>query len=194
MNPKFEYYFQADPVPSKPMYALYDVLDKHFMLQSTDYNVLYRLMYNMRSKTCLEIAKLPGAAHINNSNIEQWQISNLPQRWFGDLVGYERQWNPTEYHSTYAIQHPDMLIEKNSVMFDEFKTDLQKQIFFFYYCFEFIEKTPSDLIGGIVLKSIEQSNNYNNILDIMLDNVPIMTQQDRVDFYNFIRQVGLCYE
>jgi hypothetical protein len=194
MNPKFEYYFQADPVSSKPMYALYDVLDKHFMIQSSDYNVLYRLMYNMRSKTCLEIAKIPSDKPINNSNIEQWQISNLPQKWFGDLVGYERQWNPTEYHNTYAIQHPDMIIEPNSVIFDEFKKDLQKQIFFFYYCFEFIEKTPSELISGIVLKSIEQSNNYDNILDIMLDDVPIVTQQDRVDFYNFIRQVGLCYE
>jgi len=194
MDSTFEYFFQAEPSKSMPMYALYDVMDKHFMLQSTDYTVLHKLMIAMRSKTNLEMAVLPYKADMSNANIEKFYIKNLHPKWMGDLVNFYKQPDPEKHLAKWAIVDPEMQIELTQTHFDSYKTDLQKQLFFFYYCLSFLKKHPSDLVEKLITNSIWYSKNYSEVVDCLLNSVAIHSQQDRAMFHKFLTQTGLFYE
>jgi len=148
----------------------------------------------MRSKTYLELAVLPYRDDINNSNIEQWGIANLPNSWFGDLTGIKKAFNPSRHLSEWSIDATSLELQPSSTKFDSFKQDLQQQLFFFYHCIEFAENNPSILVDTVIKHGIEMSDGYDNILDVMLNDIVIENAADRVIFYDFIRQTGLCYE
>lgn len=193
MNPTFEYYFQADPDISKPMYALYDVMDKHFVIQSQDYLVLYRLIESVRSKTNLEMVVMPYCKDITNANIEQYYIKNLHPKWFGDLVNFYKG-NPQKHLDKWSIADPGMIIDLNHVEFDQYKSDLQKQLFCFYHFLEFVEKNPSELVERLIMNCIQHSKDYASVIDTLLNEIHIDSQQDRATFYKFLTHTSLFYE
>jgi hypothetical protein len=192
MSPDFEYFFRATPDPSKDMYALYDVLDGHFLIQSDNYDNLYRLMMYIRSKTYLEIAKLP-KSNLDNSQIEQWYIKKLPNEWFNDPHPVKRQFNPTRHRDVWTIKN--IILGKHvDFTLDEFKTDLQKQLFFFYHCIDLLNQDFDSDLASVIIRTMELCTTYNDAIDVMLDSISISSPEGRLGVYTFLRRTGLFYE
>jgi hypothetical protein len=192
MSPDFEYFFRATPDPSKDMYALYDVLDGHFLIQSDNYDNLYRLMIYIWSKTKLDIVKLP-KSNLDNSQIDQWYIKNLPPEWFNDPHYGKRQFNLKRHRDQWTIQNIT-LGKRTNFLFDEFKTDLQKQLFFFYHYIDFLNQDFDSNLADMILRAVELCTNYNDAKDTMLDSISISSQDSRMKIYTFLRRTGLFYE
>lgn len=192
MSPDFEYFFRATPDPAKDMYALYDVLDGHFLIQSDNYDNLYRLMIYIWSKTNLEIVKLP-KSNLDNSQIEQWYIKNLLPKWYNDPHHIKRHFNLKRHRDQWTIQNI-ILAKRTNFLFDEFKTDLQKQLFFFYHCIDLLNQDFDSNLANMILRAMELCTNYNDAKDIMLDSISISSQDSRMKIYTFLRRIGLFYE
>ena len=199
MSPNFEYFFWAIPEPDKPLYALYDLFDNHFVIQSHEYELLFKLRKLFESKTSLDIVELSGVSGVienqltDNSVIENWGISQVEKYLYSDITLTKKRFGPEDYYKVYVIKNP-MLIETN-VELDSFKQDLQKQLFFFHYC---LSKMPnmSEHVWKFFLTAAELSVDFDQAINMVLDLTTIDSKdkQTREDMYKFLRMSGLFYE
>lgn len=198
MTPDFEYFFWAVPKEEKPLYALYDLFDNHFVIQAYDYETLFDLRKIMESKTSLEIVEITGLTDnlIDNSVIENWGINQVATMLYADITLTKKRYNAKEYYNTYVIKNPE-LVETN-FEFDDFKRDLQKQIFFFYYCLtvELPKPESRDSVLKFIRRAAELSLNYEQAVDMVLDisSIDPTDRKTREDMYAFLRMSELFYE
>lgn len=205
MTPDFKYFHWGllDTETSKsPLFALYDHFDNHLMIQSDDYGILFQLKQLIKSKTMLdliEITRPSKANNIDNSVIENWGLTKSIDLFSADITSRSMINNdPAEYAKT-MIRNPS-LSEVDS-KFDDFKLDLQKQIFFIYHClyiikqqgYSFIENGADGVIS-VLQDAVGISENYKDLLDKLLD---IQHITDKTLFHNmiiFLNLAELFYE
>lgn len=193
MNTDFEYFFWGIPVADKPAFALFDVFDNHFMLLSDRHDQLFAIRNLFRSKCVLDIVELTSAQCelVDNSVIENWGLtqntlienSNL----FGDINFRWTQNNiVTEFYEQSTVKNPTL--QQTNIKFDNFKTDLQQQLFFAYYCVN--ENAPTDHLQ----QSIELGVNYADTVERFLDLTGITDKNKMLDMLLFLRRASLFYE
>ena len=196
MTPDFEYFFWASPVQGQPLFALYDVFDNHFMIQSYSYSQLYDLRKIIRSKTMLEIVELSNVENlveqniVDNSVIELWGMSNTPLDLFGDArPRWQINKDPEIYYESEVFKTP--ILTQVDSKFDNFKLDLQKQIFFIHYC---LAHTPTELAKDLLRQAVELGVDYKDVVDRFLDLTKVDNKQAVQDMIYFLRFSQLFYE
>lgn len=194
MTPDFEYFFWAVPESNKPQYALYDLFDNHLVMISHDYELLVSLCRMMDSKVSLDIAEIHNST-VDNSVVENWGISHksISHFLYADITITKKSCDLKTYYDMFVIKDPELIeVESN---FDEFKKDLQKQLFFVHYCITAVPVVP-DSVKQLLQRAIELGVDYNDTVDKFLDLTVIDThdKQTREDMYSFLRLTGLYYE
>lgn len=199
MNPEFKYFDWAIPLEGQPVFALYDVFDQHFMIQSRNYDRMEQVRDFIKSKTALEIVKLESAA-TNNSDIESWKITNVDHVLYGDIMRIYRDdtnWS-LQKKPQEIIEHPELA--HNNTTFDSFKLDLQRQIFFINYCLELLHRylhhdpVAIKQVEDFILSAIEQSTSYEDTVEKVLNFDQITDKHSMISMIRFLRVTGLFYE
>lgn len=197
MDTKFKYFHWAIPVSGQPLYALYDVLDNHLMLLSHDYNCLFCIRNLFRSKTMLDIVKLSDVPDliekklIDNSIVETWGIDRPMTEFFQD---YNPLWSghndAKAYYQTH-IAESNIRLTKSQTVFDTFKIDLQKQLFFVHHCLAY---DPEATVLAHFLNAIELGIDYNDVVDRFFDFTTITHPEIKQDMITFLARSFLFYE
>lgn len=199
MSPEFKYFDWAIPLEGKPTFALYDVFDQHFMIQSREYNRMEQLRDFFKSKTALEIVKFETTT-TNNSGIERWKITNVDSELYGDIMRVYRDdtdWS-LQKKPQQIIEHPELAY--NDTVFDEFKLDLQKQIFFINHCLELLHRylhhspVAIEQVEAFILDAVEQSKSYEDTVNRVLNFNQITNKHEMTSMIRFLRVTGLFYE
>jgi hypothetical protein len=196
MTSKFDYFFWASPLADKPLFALYDLFDNHLMIQSYSHDHLFTIRKLIRSKTIFEIVELTDVENLveqnllDNTVIENWGLSNPPAEMFGDArPRLQRNSNAEMYYADATIKDP-VLVQVNAE-FDNFKRDLQQQLFFIHYC---LEHAPTETVIEELRRAIELGIDYQNTIDRFFDLTHITDKQVLQDMIYFLRASSLFYE
>lgn len=196
MQSTFKYFFWGSPVEETPLFALYDVFDNHFMIQSYNYSHLFAIRKLIRSKTVLDIVELTNVPNllennlIDNSVVENWGLESMHIDLFRDATPRWKNQNDEKiFYETAVIKDP--VLKQVDSKFDDFKIDLQKQIFFIHYC---LETTNSNNVKNHLQKSIELGKNYNDVIDKFLNFSDINDLESKQDMFYFLRFNNLFYE
>lgn len=196
MSPEFEYFSWGTIEDTRPSFALFDALDNHLMMISEKYINLYHLKKLLKSKTILEIVDLSNVQSglIDNSVVESWGMEHREDALFGNIrMLFIATSTPDMYFKRMVIKNSNLV--RSNVVFDDFKTDLQKQIFFLYYCIDiWIERFPDN---NHIYKHIERatllSKSYDDAVEQILT-VSSTDEQEAQDLLDFLRSAGLYYE
>lgn len=196
MSPDFEYFHWASPMQDKPLFALYDLFDNHLMVQSYSYDILFTLRKIIRSKTTLEIVELTNVENlvkdnlIDNSVIELWGIDSPSTNLYADATPRWEQNNVAEtYYADVTIKHPTLVAVDPK--FDNFKLDLQKQIFFIHYC---LERKPTELALAELQRAVELGVDCDDVIGRFLDFSHIEDKAVVQAMLYFLRASELFYE
>lgn len=196
MQSTFKYFFWGSPVEETPLFALYDVFDNHFMIQSHNYSHLFAIRKLIRSKTLLDMVELTNVPNfyenqlIDNSVVENWGLESIHNDCFRDATPrWRNQTDEKLFYETAVIKDP--VLKQVDLKFDNFKIDLQKQIFFIHYC---LEATKSNNVKIHLQKSIELGINYNDVIDKFLNLIDIDDLESKQDMFYFLRSSNLFYE
>jgi hypothetical protein len=202
MNTDFKYFHWAIPKPDQPLYGLYDLFDNHLFLLSYDYETIWKLKKLVKSKIILDIVDLSDQTNniqhtIDNSVVEKWGLESTPNELFQDLRSLSGEFqNKDLYKNHYLIS--DCNIIQNNVVMDDFKINLQKQLFFFYYCLKHSTKFNSDefskFMNRHLLSIAELSESYNDAENKLLDFSSITNKQDAKFLLHFLQGENLLYE
>lgn len=196
MSPDFEYFFWANPNIDHPLFALYDSFDNHFFIQSYSYHNIFVLRELVRSKTVLDIVELTNVPDlvknnlIDNSVIESWGLASIHKELFRDATPrWKNQHDADIFYETAVIK--DAQIGSSSCVFDSYKLDLQKQIFFIHYC---LQITKSDLVKKHLADSVSLGLNYLDVVDKFFNFSNVSDSEIRQHMLYFLRSNGLFYE
>ena len=196
MSPEFNYFFWASPVKDKPLFALYDAFDNHLMIQSYDHACLFAVRKLIRSKTILDIVELTNIPNlvennlIDNSVVENWGLEYIHNDLFRDATPrWKNQHDPEIFYKTATIKDP--VLRAVDSKFDDFKRDLQQQIFFIHYC---LDSNPSDNVKAHLQRSVELGKDYADTVDKFLNLTTITDKTIIQDMLTFLRTTGLFYE
>jgi hypothetical protein len=194
MTPEFEYFFWAIPDPDKPQFALYDLFDNHFVMLSHDYSALFKLSRLLDSKVTLDIVELP-YANIDNSVVENWGVltESVTHFLYADITITKKACDINTYYDMFVIKNSEVMEVQSN--FDAFKTDLQCQVFFLYYCLTALPEVP-DSVMRLLQRAADLGINYKDTVDKFLDLtvIDVDDKQTREDMYDFLRLTGLYYE
>jgi len=202
MDTKFKYFHWAIPKPDQELYALYDLFDNQLLLLGEDFQTIWNLKTLIKSKTLLEIVDFSNQVNqidgkLDNSVVERWGLNNPPALLFQDVRSMSTVYTePSQYRERFIIKNVDLL-ETNYLM-DDFKQDLQKQLFFFYYClhqsYNEYKLNSSSWLFKHLLRSAELGTCYQHVLDLFLD-ISYFDQHDpESDVLYFLRGENLLYE
>jgi hypothetical protein len=198
MSPEFEYFDWVAKDASRPLFALYDVFDNHFVILSYNYQNIYALKQLIRSKVILEIVELSQLdTDLDNSIVENWGLENPPSALYGDIRSLSKTNRDDKLHYEMIVTKNPILTLVNPAL-DEFKLDLQKQIFFFNFCLEKLSSnkqgTLDPILLDILLSVAESSTSYTNAVDLLLNMNYATTREQLSLAINFLRSAGLFYE
>lgn len=197
MNADFKYFHWAIPKPECELYGLLDVFDNQLLLLTYDFDVAWQLKTFIKSKIVLEIVDF--STHIDsvidkidNSIIETWGLSSFPTHVFQD-VKYRDQ---TRYLQDSMIR--DFKIVKNHAEFDNFKKDLQQQLFFFHHCLfqanNQYQFSQDSFFYKHLLTAAELGESYQDCIDKFVDISYIRKQDPDAVILRFIKSENLAYE
>ena len=197
MTPDFEYFSWGFPAKDKPLFALYDNFDNHFMILSYDHAQLFLVRKLIRSKTLLDIVELTNVPDLveqnllDNSVIENWGLESVHHALFDDAAPRRRNQNDSDsFYNSLTIKDPTLKIVESN--FDEFKLDLQKQLFFLKYC---LENTKSDFVVDQLREAVELGKDYTDTVDRFLDLSSIASNKHIYrEMLAFLRSSSLYYE
>lgn len=196
MISNYKYFSWCLPDPARNLYALYDVLDNHFMLMSYEYSWLFHVRALFKSKTTLDIIPLsdvPGLKEHNlldNSVIHRWGLTTVDSSFFTDNQPRSRgQTDADVYHD--RIKNLRIDLSETGVIWDTFKQNLQQQLFFAHHCVSF-EPTPA------VLRHLEQAiglgQDDTEVIDRFLNFVEIDDRQYRSELVMFLKKANMFYD
>lgn len=197
MDPNFKFFYSGVCEDDQPIYGLVDLIDNHFMIQSHDADKLFEVKELIKSKTRLEIVDLSkyryntdGTRITDNWVIEQWGVDLDKINVRVDPLTSARFANANE-KETYISNIPTVDIKLTNLDFDEYKQDLQKQIFFIYF---FVARNRfGDLAKLHVKKIIQCSSCYDEMLSKFLD-VDTAPLEVQTQILFFLSRVKLMYE
>jgi hypothetical protein len=180
MKSDFRFYFHGNDT-DLALWGLLDTVDNHFMIQSNDLESLYETRRLIRSKTLLEIASMDQDRETvwidennnqhcvpttDNEVIERWGVADSSRMFRVDPLT-SSAFAKLNTKSAYFQNIPSVKLQQTSVPFDNFKLDLQKQIFLFYTCAQvcqnFCEITPW------IEKIAQLSCSYDHAVEMMLN-------------------------
>lgn len=197
MNTDFKYFHWAIPKADCELYGLYDVFDNQLLLLTYDFDVAWQLKTFIKSKIVLEIVDFSShidlvTEKIDNSIVETWGLSSFPTHVFQDIKYRDK----TKYRQDSLIR--DFKIVKNNVEFDDFKKDLQQQLFFFHYCLlqannEYRFDKDSFFYEHL-LRSAELGESYQGCIDTFVDISYIRHQDPESVVLKFMKTENLAYE
>ena len=177
MNSEFRYFHWAIPSQDKELYGLYDVFDNQLLLLTYDFDIAWQLKNFIRSKIILAIVDFSNqldsdSLDLDNSVIENWGLEIVPKNVIQDPPSQTVRYSSQDlYRETYMIKNT--LVCKNNFALDEFKTDLQKQIFFLHYCLWQAKHErryhKKSIFYQHLLTAIELGINYFDVLDKFLN-------------------------
>jgi len=196
MISNYKYFSWCLPDPTRNLYALYDVLDNHFMLMSYEYTWLFQIRALFKSKTTLDIIKLtdvPGLREQNlldNTVVHRWGLTKIDSAFFTDNQPRSRgQTDADAYHD--RIKNLTVDLVETCAPWDDFKQNLQQQLFFAHHCVSF-EPTPA------VLRHLEQAiglgQNDTEVVDRFLNFVSIDDRQIRTELLIFLKKANMFYD
>jgi hypothetical protein len=196
MTSEFEYFFWASPAEGQPLFALYDAFDNHMMIQSYDHACLFAVRKLIRSKTILDIVELTNIPNlvsnnlIDNSVIENWGLESVHNDLFRDATPrWKNQHDSAIFYKTATVKDP--VLQAVESKFDNFKHNLQQQIFFIYYC---LENNPTDNVKAHLQQAVELGTDYADTVDRFLNFTNITDKTVLQDMIAFLRTTGLFYE
>jgi hypothetical protein len=202
MSPDFKYFHWAIPKPDQPFYGLYDVFDNHLFLLSDDFEMVWKLKKLVKSKIILDIIDFSQQIDIvqnkiDNSVVEKWGLESTPYQLFRDLRSLSDEFqNKDSYKNHYLISNCNII--QNNVIMDDFKTDLQKQLFFFYYCLkqstEYNSNELNKFMNTHLLLIAELSESFNDAKNKLLGFSFITHKKDAEFLLHFLRGEKLLYE
>jgi hypothetical protein len=197
MDTSFKYFHWAIPTPDQPLYALYDVFDNHLILQSYDYNRLFCIKTLFRSKTILDIVKLSNVPDlieknlIDNSVVEKWGVDTPMAEFFVDCSPGWAGHNDAEAYYQIHIAESNIQLTESQTVFDTFKIDLQKQLFFAHHCLTF---DPNPTVLTHFASAVSLGVNYSDVVDQFLDLTTITNREVKRDLIDFLKVTCLFYE
>jgi hypothetical protein len=198
MNTKFKYFHWAIPKPDQSLYGLYDVFDNHLFLLSYDYDTIWELKKLVKSKIILDIVDFSEQIDvvqdkIDNSVVENWGLEFPPYQLFRDLRTLAPEFQNKELYKNHNIIN-DCKISQTNVVMDNFKIDLQQQLFFFHYCL-FQAKCndkSSTFMSEYLLSIAELSESYIDAENTFLES--ITNKKDAEFLLHFLSKEKLIYE
>jgi hypothetical protein len=128
---------------------------------------------------------------IDNSVIENWGIANPIAELFTDS---RPSWpGHTDEQTYYQIHIADSTIQitPSCAVFDDFKIDLQKQLFFAHHCLTF---DPKPTVLSHFATAVSLGVDYNDVVDRFLDLTTIDNRQVMHDVIDFLKVTCLFYE
>ncbi len=173
------------------MFALYDLFDNHFMMQSHSYDRLFKARTLMRSKTMLEVVDISAAdSQIDNSVIENWGLQQAEIEFYTDS---QPRWEGDHKADLYfkRIQNKKYKLIQVQSGFDDFKRDLQQQIFFVYHCLTF---DPNQLVLEHLAQAVGLGIDSADVIDRFLNLTDITDQRKLYDNLIFLKMANLFYE
>jgi hypothetical protein len=204
MDTKFKYFHWAMPELNKQLYGLLDVFDNQLLLLTYEFDIAWQLKNLIKSKIVLEIVDFSNQVEtvnekIDNSIVETYGLCDIPAHLFQDLRFLSDSYrDKTKYCQDILIK--DFAIVKNNTKFDDFKKDLQQQLFFFHHYLvkaNNAQKYDKDsFFYKHLLRSAELGESYQDCLDRFL-NISHMCKQDPdflFTFLKFIKHENLMYE
>lgn len=199
MNTDFKYFFWGFPQNRDPLYAVYDFYDNHFYLISDDYQKLHKLVRLFESKCTLDIVEIQldesweNDNLIDNSVAMQWGLEEKarPDYFYNDVHFYKKRYNSEQYFNRWVLK--DQKLVNNCKEFDNYKKDLQEQIFFFYHCLNFITEENSSVIVDKLKHAIGCGESYSHAKDLFL-NIKNYDRRIRQTLMDFLRTAELFYE
>jgi hypothetical protein len=197
MNTDFKYFHWVIPKPDCELYGLYDVFDNQILLLTYDFDIAWQLKTFIKSKIVLEIVDFSTQIdsvidQIDNSIVETWGLSSFPTHVFQDIK-YRDQ---TRYLQDGVIR--DFKIVKNNAEFDNFKKDLQQQLFFFHHCLfqatNVYRYSQDSFFYEHLLRSAELGESYQGCIDTFVDISYIQKQDPDSVVLKFMKTENLAYE
>jgi hypothetical protein len=198
MSPDFEYFHWAMPEPDHELYGLYDVFDNQLLLLTYDFDVAWQLKNFIKSKIILEIVDFSNqisaiSEKIDNSIVETWGLNCIPTHLFQDIRSLSDSYrDKTEYCQNILIK--DFEIVKNNIKVDNFKKDLQQQLFFFHYCLLQAKNDTNTIVQKQVLISAELCESYMDAKDRFLNLSSVADKNDIVPMLYFLIRENILYE
>jgi hypothetical protein len=200
MTPDFEYFFWAAPEKDKPFFALYDLFDNHFMMLSDNYEMLFKVKRLIKTKAVYNIVDLTNidiitkASVIDNSRADQWGLKSAPEDLYGDInFRWLQNTNAAEHYQTLVIKNPTLKPFFKSPL-DDFKIDLQRQLFFIYYCVNTINSGTESIVLSHLQRAVDLGVNYDDTVERFLDLSSIVDKQQMENMLMFLRHSRLFYE
>lgn len=202
MNTEFRYFHWAVPKSDRPLYGLYDLFDNHLFLLSYDFEIVWKLKKLVKSKIILDIIDF--SQHIDtvqnkidNSVVEKWGLESTPYQLFRDLRSLSDEFqNKDLYKNHHLINNCD--ITQNNIAMDDFKTDLQQQLFFLHYCLKQATEYNCDefneFMSRHLLSIAELAESYSDAKNKLLDFSFITNKKDAEFLLRFLHGEKLLYE
>lgn len=196
MKKDFEYFFWSTPESGEELFALYDLFDNHLMMQSFSYDYLFTIRTLFKSKTMLDVVNLSKIENlvehnlIDNSVVENWGIKSPATDMYTDARPRWAGHSDAEAYRKHTENNVVELIEVDS-NFDEFKRDLQKQIFFAHFC---LTIEPTELVLSHLHTAIGLGIDYEDTVDKFVNLTNIVDRQTRVEMLHFLKKSNLFYE
>jgi hypothetical protein len=202
MNTEFKYFHWAIPKVDHELYGLYDLFDNHLFLLSYDFETIWELKRYIKSKTILEIVDFSDQIEdiknkVDNSVVEKWGITNPPRHLFGDVKSLSDAYIDKILHQQkFVIKNPELM--PNNFDMDDYKIDLQKQIFFLHYCLyqalNVYQFDKNSFFYEHLLKSAELSESYDDLMNIFLDISDMGDRDKQSTMLSYMKNESLLYE
>jgi hypothetical protein len=202
MNTDFEHFHWSIPELDQPLYGLYDLFDNHLFLLSYDFETVWELKKLVKSKIILDIVDFSHQIDvvqdkIDNSVVEKWGLESTPYQLFRDLRSMSDEFQNKDLYKNHHLISNCNIVQTNVIM-DDFKIDLQKQLFFFYYCLKQATEFESDefnkFINTHLLSIAELSESYSDAKNKLLDFSFITNKKDAEFLLRFLKGEKLLYE
>jgi hypothetical protein len=202
MDIEFKYFHWAIPKPGQELYGLYDLFDNHLFLLSYDFETVWELKRFIKSKSILEIVDFSDQIDdihekIDNSVVEKWGVTNPLRHLFGDVKSLSDAFqDKPQYRQKFMIKNP--VINENNFVMDDYKKDLQKQIFFLHYCLfqanNAYKYDKDSFFYEHLLTSAELGESYMGVIDKFLDISQMEDKDKQSVVLKFMKSEGLLYE
>jgi hypothetical protein len=167
---------------------------------SDNYKLLFAVKQIIKTKAVYNIVDLTGvdiltkASVIDNSCADQWGLKSAPEALYGDInFRWLQNTNADEHYQYMTIKNPTLKPFLKSPL-DDFKIDIQKQLFFIYYCVNKINADEGDAILTHLRNAVNLGINYEDTVDRFLDLSSIVDKSKMENMLMFLRHSSLFYE
>lgn len=200
MNTEFKHFHWSMPLQGQSLYGLYDLFDNHMFLLSYDFDTVWQLKKLMKSKVVLDIIDFSDQIadleeKIDNSVVEKWGLENPPYGLFQDLKSASGEFQDKDLYKNHYLINDCKLIETDIDM-DNFKLDLQQQLFFFHRCLYQAKNAHNcnEFMIEYLLEIAELSESYEEANDKFLNFLSITKESDVISLLAFLKGEKLFYE